>query len=116
MTDVNPDVAIVIIGAIQAITLALLGIVGKWLTTIKASSTAVRKQVENSHTSNLRDDMDEKHEKLIKRISGLDIRTSKHIELLSERVNGIDDRFNGIESRLDIVAQLIINTDKRNGQ
>lgn len=113
MSTEYTETLVAVIGGVQAVMLALFGLIGKLVVNIRSSSRAVEEQVQNHHDTNLRDDMDAKHEKVTKQLRAIDSRTSKHIELLGERINRVDDRFNGVESRLDMLADLIIADMKR---
>lgn len=54
-------VVIALITAVQAVTLAVLGILAKRVGNVRRDTTATREQVVNDHTTNLREENDGRH-------------------------------------------------------
>lgn len=120
LEGVDSEVAVAIIAALQAIMLPIIGVVVSRIskTTKAAQETAkdtriVRSQVQNTHSINLRDDIDAKHNDMLNMISGLEERVRTRLDSQERRSAGLDERFNRIDSRLDIVASLVIKSIKQ---
>ena len=120
LEGVDSEVAVAIIAALQAIMLPIIGVVVSRIskTTKAAQETAkdtriVRSQVQNTHSLNLRDDIDAKHNDMLNMISGLEELVRTRLDSQERRSAGLDERFNRIDSRLDIVASLVITSLKQ---
>lgn len=113
---VTPEVINSIVVAVQAVTVGLFALLGKWIAktnrtteSLRKDTKATREQVQNTHTTNLRDDMDAKHEELKDSIRNLEIRFSKRIESVEERQNLNVDRFNSVERYLHRILDRMEN-------
>lgn len=120
LEGVDSEVAVAIIAALQAIMLPIIGVVVSRIskTTKAAQETAkdariVRSQVQNTHSINLRDDIDAKHRDMLNMINRLEERVRTRLDSQERRSAGLDERFNRIDSRLDIVASLVIKSLKQ---
>lgn len=120
LESVDSEVAVAIIAALQAIMLPIIGTVVSHVSkSAKATqeaandTRAVRGQVQNAHSVNLRDDIDAKHTDTINMIGKLEERFRTRLDSQERRSVGLDERFNRIDSRLDIVADLVIKSLKQ---
>ena len=94
MTD---TVITALIGAAQAVTLAILGIVAVRFGRVRRDTSAVRDQVENDHNTNLREENDDRHAKIwarldviLRRLVAGDERMGRIEQLLLKHENEID--------------------------
>ena len=90
-------IVVSIIAAVGAVVVAWLG---RKIIAIQKDSTATREQVQNDHTPNLREELDERHHEVMHSQRRLE----KHIEGMSADIRGmrkdigrIDDRVHDIE-------------------
>lgn len=120
LESVDSEVAVAIIAALQAIMLPIIGMIVSHVSkSAKATqeaandTRAVRGQVQNAHSVNLRDDIDAKHNATLNMIGKLEERFRTRLDSQERRSVGLDERFNRIDSRLDIVADLVIKSLKQ---
>lgn len=111
-------VMVALIGAAQAITLALLGMVASRLGKVKndvgrvkSDAAAARWQVENTHDTNLREENDSRHAETKRWIDGLQKSVTDQLRNVGKDIGGIReeirddrratrDRFADLERRI----------------
>lgn len=73
---------------------------------VKADAAEAKIQVANSHSSNLRDDLDGKHEEIQNAIKELSedltdhsLNVNSRFDRMNDRISGVDQRISNLESR-----------------
>jgi len=117
-----------VIVAMCSVIVALLGLIGKAVYDNKRETKAIKKdvketkyQVKNDHTTNLREDVDDKHIATISAVEKVDKKVTRAFDEISttnKRLNGHVDRFNNtdrniaqlrsdVNDRLDFIVEMI---------
>lgn len=109
-----------VIVAMCGVIVALLGLIGKAVYDNKRETTSIKKdvketkfQVANDHSTNLREDVDDKHFKTIDAVQKVDRKVTRafgEISTTNKRLNSYADRFNNTDRN---VAQLRSDMNNR---
>ncbi|MDR2294674.1 MAG: hypothetical protein LBE05_05670 [Microbacterium sp.] len=82
-----------------AVLVGFMAMVGAVLAFVAPKLETIRHQVQNSHKTNLRDDLDDKFDRVLTELGGV----RKDIGRVDDRVGRLDDRQSRTERRLDRV-------------
>jgi hypothetical protein len=82
----SEQVIIALIGTIGAVLTAALGLIVNDLKKVKRDAAISRSQTQNSHKSNLRDDIDGKHDVVLEKLEAQD----KHNEQVLKILGGLE--------------------------
>lgn len=97
MIRVGPDDSLV--DDPGAVLVGFMAVIGAVITFVAPKLETIRHQVQNSHKTNLRDDLDEKFDNVLGELRGV----RKDVGRVDDRVGRIDDRQTRTERRLDQV-------------
>ena len=78
----SDEVIIVLIGTIGTIITAGLGLIVNDLKKVKKDAAISRSQTQNSHKSNLRDDLDGKHDAVLEKLEAQDAHNQEVLKIL----------------------------------
>ena len=105
-------------GPAASVIIGVLGFLGTVLTLLLQRTGDVRHQVRNSHTENLRDDLDGKHDALIRAFEGLsaDIRgVRRDIGRNTDRIERIDQKVDKVIGRVDDIEDTVDTRHRNEG-
>jgi hypothetical protein len=89
----------IIVSLIVAAGGVLAAIFGRQIRLIRLDASASRRQVENSHPTNLRDDMDEQHKEVMGQLGRMYDRLRKDVGRGDMKTEKLDDRIHDLEQK-----------------
>lgn len=110
----SENITVALIAVMGSLGVSIIGLFatrsnGKKISAIQADTKASRAQVENSHTTNLRVEQDERHNEIIARFNSQDKRLTnvesdirgirKDVGRLDNKGEKLDDRIHDLENR-----------------
>jgi hypothetical protein len=102
----------VIVSIIAAIGAVAVAWIGRKLVTIQKDTKASREQVENSHNTNLRDDLDGRHGEVMRVLD----RLYRQFEGMGSDIRGIRKDIGRLESSDDRLDERIHDLEKKEGK
>jgi|TARA_R100000482_G_scaffold124710_2_gene78545 hypothetical protein len=101
----DPLIETSIIAQLIAFLGLVLGVVGPPLFRAVKDTGIVREQVQNSHTVNLRDDNDDKHDRVLSKLDHIDRKLDRKIDTVREDISRLNIRSDKHEDRIDLLEQ-----------
>jgi archaellum component FlaC len=98
----------IVVSLIVAVGGVLAAIFGRQIRLIRLDASASRRQVENSHPTNLRDDMDDQHREVMGQLG----RVADRLEGTASDIRGIRKDIGRLESKDDRLDDRIHELDK----
>ena len=106
----NPSVIIALIGFVQALMLGVLGKIGIDSSQARKDSEITRKEVKNSHSTNLREDLDKQHEQVMTEIRGVrsDVKILNQRDLArGEELQDVREDIRSVEKKISCLDRKI---------
>lgn len=97
----SDTVIVALIGLSQAVSLAILGLLAKRVGKVRSDTTATREQVENDHTTNLREENDGRHAET----AGWFREIRRDLGGIREEIRGIRSDHRALSGRVDNIQQ-----------
>ena len=112
------EIIVAIVGSVGALGVAIVNLAGRHFTKIRddikeqgAILERVRSQVENDHSTNLREENDQRHAETVRgidRIADAVEETRKDIGGMREEIRGLRDRDNQLDTRIQRIETNVI--------
>ncbi|MFE7067480.1 hypothetical protein [Microbacterium sp. NPDC057658] len=93
----SDPVLIAIVGCVQAVTVALVGVIAVRIGKVRRDTTVAREQLENDHTTNLREENDGRHAET----AGWFRELRRDIGGIREEIRGIRQDHRHLSARID---------------